>query len=172
MFGTVKSFEELFEIGLRYAYDCEQKLVEKGLPTMIENTYSKELQYALTEHLQQTRHHVQRLEQVFAMINNEPVTKTNAIFDKMADAVKDSISNMDRSPLRDAALIFNGNLVEHYEVALYGSLAAFARNLGLREVAAILEQTLEEEKRADAILTQLGETLLNPLAVKHQVAGS
>jgi ferritin-like metal-binding protein YciE len=170
MLGTVKSFEELFELGLRYAYDCEKKLVEKGLPTMIENTYSQELQTALAQHLQQTKHHVGRLEQVFVMINKEPETKTNAIFDKMADAVKDSISNIDRSPLRDAALILNGNLVEHYEVALYGSLASFAANLGLQDAATILKQTLEEEKRADAVLTQIGETLLNPMAVRHQSA--
>ena len=142
MLGKVKSLRELFGIELCYAYDCEKKLVEKGLPEMIENATSRELRSALEEHLQQTRTHVTRLQRVFSAIGMEPDTKTNEIFDKMASAVKDSKSNIDPSPLRDAALIVNGNLVEHYEIATYGSLASFARSLGLNEAVALLQETL------------------------------
>ena len=145
MLGKVKSLRELFGIELSYAYDCEKKLVEKGLPEMIENATSRELRSALEEHLQQTRTHVTRLQRVFSVIGMEPDTKTNEIFDKMASAVKDSKSNIDPSPLRDAALIVNGNLVEHYEIATYGSLASFARSLGLNEAVAVLQETLNEE---------------------------
>ena len=145
MLGKVKSLRELFGIELCYAYDCEKKLVEKGLPEMIENATSRELRSALEEHLQQTRTHVTRLQRVFSAIGMEPDTKTNEIFDKMASAVKDSKSNIDPSPLRDAALIVNGNLVEHYEIATYGSLASFARSLGLNEAVAVLQETLNEE---------------------------
>ena len=88
----------------------------------------------------------------------------------MSSAVKDSISNIDDSPLRDAALIVNGNMVEHYEIALYGSLAAFARHLGLGEAATFLEQTLEEEKKANAKLTEIGESVLNPQAARRKTA--
>jgi ferritin-like metal-binding protein YciE len=170
MFGKVKSLRELFEIELRYAYDCEQKLVEKGLPEMIENASSTELKTALRQHLEETRNHVRRLEQVFGSIGVEPDTKDNAIFDKLASAAKDSVSNIDPSPLRDAALIVNGNFVEHFEIATYGTLAAFARTLSLQNVAGVLEQTLEEEKKADAKLTQLGQSVLNAQAAKVHAA--
>jgi ferritin-like metal-binding protein YciE len=164
MLGKVKSLRELFEIELRYAYDCEKKLVEKGLPTMIEKSSHRDLRAALEQHLQETRTHVTRLERIFGKLGVEPDTKTNEIFDKMASAAKDSISNIDESPLRDAALIVDGNIVEHYEMAAYGSLSAFAQALGLRDVASLLEETLKEEKNADAKLTQIGESVLNAKA--------
>jgi ferritin-like metal-binding protein YciE len=170
MLGKVKSLRELFGIELCYAYDCEKKLVEKGLPEMIENATSRELRSALEEHLQQTRTHVTRLERVFSAIGMAPDTKTNEIFDKMASAVKDSKSNIDPSPLRDAALILNGNLVEHYEIATYGSLASFAKNLGLQDAAALLQETLNEEKKAAAKLTQIGEEIMNPQAARTAIA--
>ena len=166
MLGKVKSLRELFGIELSYAYDCEKKLVEKGLPEMIESTSSRELRAALEQHLQETRTHVTRLERVFSAIGMTPDTKTNDIFDKMASAVKDSKSNIDPSPLRDTALIVNGNLVEHYEIATYGTLVSFARNLGLNDAVSLLQQTLDEEKKADAKLTQLGEEIMNPQAAR------
>jgi ferritin-like metal-binding protein YciE len=170
MFGNVKSLRELFEIELRYAYDCEQKLAEKGLPTMIEKASSPELRAALEQHLEETRTHVTRLQHVFAGISIEPDIKGNEILDRMMSAAKDSASNIEESALRDAALIANGNLVEHYEIALYGSLAAFARSLGLQSAVGPLEATLNEEKKADAKLTQIGETVMNPRAARHQTA--
>ena len=170
MFGKVDSLRELFEIELRYANDCEQKLVEKGLPTMIENAQSAQLQAALKQHLEETRNHVRRLGRVFDEIGIDPDTKNNDILDKMMSAAKDSVSNIAVSPLRDAALIINGNLVEHYEIALYGSLAALARILGLQNAASTLEETLNEEKKADAKLTQIGESLMNPQAARRQTA--
>jgi len=170
MFGKVNSLRELFELELKYAYDCEQKLVKKGLPNMIENAASPELKSALEQHLQETRTHVARLEQVFSRLGVAPDTKDNDIFDEMASAAKDSISNIDSSPLRDCALIVNGNVVEHYEIALYGSLVSFARNLSLQDAVSTLEQTLKEEKAADAKLTEIGETLMNAKAAKVRTA--
>jgi ferritin-like metal-binding protein YciE len=170
MIGKVNNLRELFEIELKYAYDCEQKLVRKGIPTMIENAGSPELKTALEHHLRETQNHVARLEQVFAAIGKEPDTKGNDILDKILSAAKDSISNIDGSPLRDSALVANGNQVEHYEIATYGTLAAFARHLGLQSAVSPLEETLKEEKAADAKLTQIGETLLNPKAAKYQTA--
>jgi ferritin-like metal-binding protein YciE len=170
MFGNVKSLRELFEIELRYAYDCEKKLVEKGIPGMIEHASSPDLRSALQAHLGETQTHVTRLERAFGVLGVQPDTKDNAIIDKMASAAKDSASNIEESSLRDAALIANGNIVECYEIALYGSLAAFARALGLQEAVSLFEQTLGEEKRADAKLTQLAESVMNPRAAKHQSA--
>ncbi|HEU5411547.1 MAG TPA: DUF892 family protein [Candidatus Acidoferrales bacterium] len=160
----VKSLRELFEVELCYAYDCERKLVDKGLPEMIEHAVSRELRSALEQHLQETRMHVTRLERVFSAIGVKPNTKSNDVFDKLASAAKDSISHIEETPLRDAALIANGNLVEHYEIATYGTLASFAKNLGLTEAAMLLRETLQEEKNADAKLTQLAEEVMNTKA--------
>jgi ferritin-like metal-binding protein YciE len=162
----IKDFRGLFETGLRYAYDCEQKLVKKGIPSMIEASTSTELRNALEQHLQETQNHVTRLERVFSLVGAEAKTEDNDIIDEMKDAADDMVSATEEgSPLRDAALIVAGNSVEHYEMAMYGSLVSFARQLGLSEVASVLEQTLNEEKAADAKLTQIGETSVNPTAV-------
>jgi ferritin-like metal-binding protein YciE len=167
MIGKIKSLREFFAIELCYAYDCEQKLVKKGLPSMIENASSPELRTALEDHLEETRGHAARLEQVFAALGTAPDTKDNEIFDKMMSAAKDSVSNIEDSPLRDSALIVNGNTVEHYEIAMYGSLAALAKRLNLHNAIGLLEQTLKEEKAADAKLSQIAETILNAKAARQ-----
>ena len=164
MMGKIKSLNELFEIELRYAYDCEQKLVEKGLPAMIEAANSPELRTALQHHLRETQGQITRLQSVFSAIGVKPDTKTNDVLEKMMSAAKDSASNIESSPLRDAALIANGNEVEHYEMALYGTLIAFARQLGLQNAIGLLEETLKEEKAADAKLSQLAESSMNAKA--------
>jgi ferritin-like metal-binding protein YciE len=166
----IKTLRDLFDIELQYAYDCEQKLVKKGIPAMIEGANSPELRTALQHHLSETQNHVTRLDRVFGIIGTKPDTKGNDVLDEIMESASDSVSHLEGSPLRDAALIANGNLVEHYEIALYGSLAAFARNLGLSEAATLLEQTLQEEKTADAKLTQLAESSLNPRAARYQTA--
>jgi ferritin-like metal-binding protein YciE len=166
----VESFRDLFEIELRYAYDCEQKLVKKGLPTMIEAANSPELRQGLEQHLQETRNHVSRLERVFSMAGLEADTEGNDVFDEISSAVKDSISEVEDGSLRDAALIVNGNLVEHYEMALYGTLVSFAQQLGYQDAVQLLQQTLQEEKAADAKLTQLGEGRINASAAQERRA--
>ncbi len=159
MFGKVKSLRELFEIELRYAYDCEQKLAEKGLPTMIESANAPELRKALQRHLEETRSHVARLESVFSSIGVEPETKSNSILDEMTKAAKDSISHIEDPSLRDAALIVDGNFVEHYEIAMYGTLVNFAQQLGFQGAVTPLQETLQEERAADAKLTELGKAI-------------
>ncbi len=166
----VESFRDLFEIELRYAYDCEQQLVKKGLPTMIEAANSPELRQGLEQHLQETRNHVSRLERVFSICGLDAKAEDNDVFDEISSAVKDSISEVEDGSLRDAALIVNGNLVEHYEMAIYGTLVSFAQQLGYRDAVQLLQQTLQEEKAADAKLTQLGESRINASAAQERRA--
>jgi ferritin-like metal-binding protein YciE len=166
MMGKIKSLNELFEIELRYAYDCERKLADKGLPAMIEAANSPELRTALQHHLRETQAQATRLEKLFSIIGVKPDTKSNDIIDKLMSAAKDSASNIESSPLRDTALIANGNEVEHYEMALYRSLIAFARQLGLQNAVGPLEETLNEEKAADAKLSQLAESTMNAKAAR------
>src|SRR5437763_13708313 len=148
----IESLQDLFEIELRYAYDCEQKLVKKGLPTMIENSTSPELRNAFEQHLSETRNHVSRLERVFGIIGVEPDTEDNDTFDEMASYTKDMIRDINASQLRDAALIVGGNKVEHYEMAIYGSLVAFAQQLGFRAAASVLQQTHDVVNAASGTL--------------------
>jgi len=166
----VQNFRGLFEVGLRYAYDCEQKLVKKGLPTMIEAASLQELKSALQQHLEETRTHVTRLERVFSIIGAEPKTEDNDVLGEMTSEAKDMADAIDEPALRDAALIVSGNQVEHYEMATYGSLVAFAQQLGIRDAVSLLEQTLNEEKNADAKLSQIGESTVNPKAAREQRA--
>lgn len=163
----IEGLQDLFEIGLRYVYDCEKKLVKKGLPTMVDAASSPQLREAFEQHLRETQNHVTRLEQVFSITGKEADTESNDILDAMTKAAEKQIKNTEASPLRDAALVESGNLVEHYEMAAYGTLVAWARQLGFSDAATLLEQTLEEEKAADAKLTQLGEKGINPRAAEH-----
>jgi ferritin-like metal-binding protein YciE len=166
----IESLRDLFEIELHYAYDCEQKLVKKGLPTMIENSTTPELRSALEQHLQETRNHVARIEQVFSIIGADAKTKDNDVLDELTKSAKSLIGDIDDPTLRDAAIIESGNKVEHYEIAVYGSLASFAKQMGFQDATNLLRQTLEEEKAADAKLTQLGETKINPRVGQEQRA--
>lgn len=170
MFTNIKNMNELFEIELRYAYDCEKKLVEKGLPSMIEAAQSPELRTALESHLEETRGQLRGLETAFATGGLTPETKGNRILSEIMDAAKDSAGNIESPEIRDAALIANGNMVEHYEIALYGTLVAWARQLGFDTTATLLEQTLQEEKAADAKLTKLASSSANVRAVRAQAA--
>ena len=170
MLTKIKSLQELFGIELKYAYDCEQKLSKKGIPTMIEAANSPELRNALEHHLQETQGQIRRLERVFTIAGIQPDTKDNDILDEIMKAAKDSASNIESSSLRDTALIVNGNQVEHYEIAMYGSLVAFAKQLGLQDAVGPLEETLKEEKAADAKLTQIAETSMNQQAARHHAA--
>jgi ferritin-like metal-binding protein YciE len=167
---NIENLRDLFELELRYAYDCEQKLVKKGLPLMIESSTSPELRDAFEQHLEETRTHVSRLERVFSTIGAEAETEDNDILDEITDSAKDIVGDIDESYLRDAALIVGGNKVEHYEMAIYGSLVAFAQQLGYSDAAQLLQQTLEEEKAADAKLTRIAESAVNPQASQERRA--
>lgn len=168
----IKNLRELFEMELYYAYDCEQKLVKKGLPAMIEAANSPDLRTALEQHREETRGQLRRLDQVFAEAGLTPDTKGNEVLDKAMDAAKDSTSHIEASALRDAALIINGNAVEHYEIALYGSLVALAKELRLEGAVGLLQSTLTEEKAADAKLTEIGESTVNPRAAQSTRAAN
>ena len=164
----IENLRQLFETELRYTYDCEQKLVKKGLPTMISNATSPELRSALEEHLEETRNHITRLDRVFSIVGSEAKTEDNDVLDEITSSAKDMIDDIKVDSVRDAAIIVGGNKVEHYEMAIYGSLAAFAQQLGFTEAASLLEETLEEEKTADAKLTQIAESLVNTQASQQR----
>jgi len=153
--------KEFFHDEIKDIYWAEQKLV-KTLPKMAKAATSEELRNAFTEHLEQTKEHVTRLEKVFDLLGHKPQAKKcdamEGITEEGASIIEDT---EDGTHTRDVALILAGQKAEHYEIATYGGLAQVAKTLGLEDVAEILETTLQEEKETDATLTQLAEASVN-----------
>jgi len=161
----IESMEDLFLEQIEDLYDAEQRLV-KALPKMAEATTSPALRQAFESHLGETKGHVTRLEQVFQALQKNPKGQTCDAMKGLIAEGEEMVSNTDQSPLRDAGLIAAANRVEHYEIAAYGSVQAFAKTLGIHEAVALLDATLTEEKKADEKLTKLAESLVNQEAFR------
>lgn len=148
---------------LRDAYDFEKQLI-KALPKMAKAATSPELKKAFEGHLKETHGHVGRLEKAFASLDQKPKGKH---CDGIAGIIEEGKSAMEEDfdePTMDAALIAGGQRAEHYEMAAYGSLIAWANVMGHSEAAGLLQQNLDEEKAADKKLTVLGEGGINERA--------
>jgi ferritin-like metal-binding protein YciE len=161
----IENMEELFLQQIEDLYDAEKRLV-KALPKMAEASTSVMLKQAFESHLQQTEGHVSRLETIFRQLNKPAKGETCDAMKGLVSEGEDMVSHIDESPLRDAGLIASANRVEHYEIAAYGSARTFAQTLGLSQAAALLEQTLQEEKEADQKLTQLAQHMVNDEALR------
>lgn len=168
---NVQSVEDLFVHGLQHIYDAEKQLTE-ALVKMAEASSNPQLRTAFEEHLQETKEHVGRAEEIFKRLGKQTEAKPNAVIKQMRTEADEMIEETDQSEIRDAALIVAGNQVEHFEIACYGSLRTFAQLLGKEDIAQILEKTLEEEKKADAKLTELGESQVNIQAIHRGAAAS
>jgi len=152
--------EKLFVEEIRDLYDAEKQLV-KALPKMAKAASSPKLSAAFTDHLGQTRGHVERLESVFQSIDFVAKGKKCAAMEGLVEEGKEIIEEDIDDATRDAGLIGAAQKVEHYEIASYGTAIAHARRLGYTEVIDLLKQTLDEEKEADELLTELAETEVN-----------
>jgi ferritin-like metal-binding protein YciE len=156
----IKTMNDLFVHQLQDIYYAEKQLL-KALPKMADKATDKQLKQGFLSHLDETRTHVQRLEQVFQMHGAEVKTVNcpaiNGII-KEADEVAGEVE--DKSVL-DAALINAAQAVEHYEITRYGSLVAWAKQLGRNDCASVLQKTLDEEKATDKKLTSLAESRIN-----------
>ena len=153
------NLRELYTTKLKKALNMEKMIVTKGLPTMIENATSPELQNAFRTHLEESREQQARLEQILQ-------ENTGDVDDVSCPAIKALISeggsdasDAKDATLRDVVLISGGNEIEHHEIAVYGTLINWANVLGEARHAAVLEKSLAEEKNADKLLTQLAEEI-------------
>ena len=154
----INSLHDLYIDQLRDLYDAENQLV-KALPKMAEASASDELREGFEEHLEQTRGHVQRLEQIFERLGEKPKGKKCK---GMEGLVKEGSETLDEDMpegTKDAGIIAAAQRVEHYEIAAYGTVRTYPDLLGHDEDARLLEQTLEEEKETDQKLTQLAENI-------------
>jgi len=152
-----KSLHTLLETGLRDIYSAEKQLVA-ALPEMAKAADSEELQDAITDHLEQTRRHVERIEKVFdrLRISKTPEKKCEAMAGLLEEG-KQILTEFERGPVRDSALIIGAQKIEHYEIAAYGSLCELADVLGEEKVHDILGRTLDEEEETDQILTEIAQ---------------
>ncbi len=163
--SMLKSF---FEDELKDIYWAEKHIV-KALPKMKKAATSEKLKQAFENHLQQTQIHVERLEQVFELLGKKAQAKK---CDAMAGIIEEASGIIDETEkgtaTRDVGLILGGQKVEHYEISTYGGLAQLATTLGLEDVADLLKQTLDEEKQADELLTDIAENDVNYAAAAEK----
>jgi ferritin-like metal-binding protein YciE len=159
----MKSMDDLFHAVLQDVYYAEKQLT-RALKKMAKNSSDEELATAFTNHIEETEGHIERLDQVFEMIDKKPRgKKCDAILGIIAEG-EEVIEEAKEDHVLDAGLISAGQAAEHYEIARYGTLVAWARQLGKPQAARLLQQTLDEEKKADALLTRIAEAQVNPAA--------
>ncbi|MBZ4034944.1 ferritin-like domain-containing protein [Flavobacterium sp. 17A] len=158
--NAASGLTELFEDGLKDIYWAEKALT-KALPTMVKNASSVELKDAIDNHLTETEEQITRLEQVFKIMGQKPAAKKCDAMEGLIEEAKGMLEETEIGVVRDAAIIAASQKIEHYEIATYGTLRQFAETLGLPEAATLLEQTLDEEKGADKILTEVAVNAVN-----------
>ena len=154
------SLQDLFVEELRDVYNAEKQIL-KALPKMARTAESTDLKEAFESHLEETQHQVERLEQVFEQMGARARGKTCAAMEGMIEEGKDLMSEDAEAEVMDAGLIGAAQKVEHYEIATYGTLVTWARQLGHSKAARLLEETLNEEKAADQKLTRIAEAWVN-----------
>jgi ferritin-like metal-binding protein YciE len=167
----IKSMEDLFLHTLQDVYYAENQIV-KSLPKMIEKATNRELASGLRTHLAETEHQVSRLEQVFKALGESPKGTDCPAMDGLIKEADDVAGEVDDKKVLDAAIIGNAQAIEHYEISRYGTLIAWAEELGHDNVIRFLKANLIEEKAADKKLNALAEAKLNRKAAGNRVAAA
>ncbi|MGE3275196.1 MAG: ferritin-like domain-containing protein [Vicinamibacterales bacterium] len=157
------TLHDAFVDEVRDLFDAEKQLV-KALPKLAKNASSDELRSALEEHLEETRNHVSRLEQVFEALGQKPRGKHCAGIAGIIEEGGEVLEQEGDDDVLDAMIIASAQRTEHYEMAAYGTVVAWAEALDMPESARLLQQTLDEEKAADQKLSKLAEQGINQAA--------
>jgi ferritin-like metal-binding protein YciE len=163
---NLDSLEELLQDELKDIYDAEKQLI-KALPKLAKKAHAVQLKDAFEEHLRQTERHVERLEEAFEYLGM-PARGKKCEGMKHLIAEGDEMIGEAENEARDAIMIASAQKVEHYEIASYGTLRTWANLLGKPEVAALMEETLEEEKDTDQTLTTIAESFVNESAAEEE----
>ena len=159
----IETMNDLFVHTLRDIYYAEQQIV-KALPEMIEKASNPQLKNAFKSHLEETRGHVKRVEEVFRMHGVDVKGVDCPAIDGIIDETEEIAGEVEDTQVLDAALVAAAQAVEHYEITRYGTLIAWAKELGRSDCASVLQQNLEEEKAADKKLTDIAESRVNQMA--------
>jgi len=156
----IKTFDDLFVHTLQDIYYAENQIT-KALPKMIEKATDSQLKQGFETHLRETEGQIKRLEQVFQMHGQEPKQVDCPAIDGIIKEANEIAGDVEDKNVLDAALIAAAQAVEHYEITRYGTLIAWAKQLGRSDCAAVLAETLAEEKATDEKLTTMAETKVN-----------
>jgi ferritin-like metal-binding protein YciE len=158
------ALKELFVDELKDIYWAEKHLAA-ALPKLIKGATSEDLKQTISTHLEETKNHVTRLESVFVAIGEKAVAKKCLAMEGLLAEATELLSDTNKgTEVRDVAIISAAQKVEHYEIASYGTLRTLAGTLGFSEAQSMLDETLAEEKNADALLTQVAENYVNEAA--------
>lgn len=157
---AAEGLKELYIDCLKDIYWAEKALT-KALPKMAKNATNENLRSALEEHLTVTEEQISRLEKVFELIGKKAVAKKCEAMDGLIKEGQDIMESTEPGAVRDAGIIAASQKIEHYEIATYGTICAFAKTLGQDEAAALLTETLNEEKEADTTLTEAAYNTIN-----------
>ena len=159
----LNTLEQLYLSELRDLYSAENQLL-KALPKMAKGATSPELKDAFEKHLEQTKVHVLRLEELFGQLDESPKGKTCHGMKGLIEEGSEILKEDGEGSVLDAGIIVAAQKVEHYEIASYGSVRTFANLLGKDEEAKLLQSTLDEESETNEILDRLAESVVNPEA--------
>ena len=160
------TLEKLYVSELRDLYDAENQLL-KALPKMAKAASSEELKDGFEKHLEQTKGHVDRLEQIFEDLGENPEGKTCRAMKGLIEEGSEILKEDGEESVLDAGIIVAAQKVEHYEMAGYGSVRTFAHLLGQDKAAQLLQTTLDEESETNEILNKLAESVVNPEALRE-----
>jgi len=163
MAAKTKTLDDLFLETLKDVYYAEKQAV-RMLGKAAKAAQSEELRAAFEQHREESQGQVERLDQVFELLGKPARSKTCEAIQGLNAEMAEVLEDFQDSPAADAALIGAAQAVEHYEIARYGTLKTWAGQLGMTDAAKLLEATLAEEKKTDALLTQLAERSANPQA--------
>ncbi len=166
--NVATTLKEFFIDGLKDIYWAENALVTT-LPKMFEQATDQKLKTAIKDHLAQTKEQVKRLEQIFKSMGLKPEGKKCLAIEGIIKEGEEIIEETAQGPVRDAGIIASAQKVEHYEIATYGTLAAFAKTLNDRIALDLLLKTLGEEKKSDTLLSYIADTNLNSQAVDGKI---
>jgi ferritin-like metal-binding protein YciE len=166
------TLQKLYIDELRDLYNAENQLL-KALPKMAKATSSDDLKDAFEKHLEQTKGHVERLEQVFEALGEKPKGKTCRAMKGLIEEGSEILKEDGEESIIDAGIIVAAQKVEHYEIAGYGSVRTFAHLLGQNKAAELLQATLDEESETNEVLNRLAESIINAEAVlESELAGA
>ena len=155
-----KTLEDLFKHGIKDIYYAEKKIF-KSLPKMIKAAHDDGLREALEDHRAETEQHIAKLEQIFSLLEMPPKAQKCDAIDGILEEAEGILKDFGKSKSCDAAIIFSGQAVEHYEIARYGTLRTWAEELGMEDAAALFQATLDEEYACDETLTAIATGEVN-----------
>jgi ferritin-like metal-binding protein YciE len=158
-----KQLDELFLETLKDIYYAEKKILT-ALPKMAKAAHSDNLRVAFEKHAEETGGQIERLEEIFALMDETPKGKTCEAINGLLDEGKEVMSDFKNSPAHDAGLLSAAQAVEHYEISRYGTLRAWAQKLGMRDVIPLIDETLNQEKKTDQDLTKIATSVINDMA--------